>query len=213
MKNSQILGAIIGFTAIGIVQAATPVAIVEDIQAKDAGISFMDYVHAGQVIKLGKQETLILGYLESCRRETITGGTVTIGTMQSKISKGQLMREDVECDGGQARLSGQQAGTSGALAFRSGSAGLAQPEVTIYGSAPVFRLHTPDATITVEPFRHRGRSHTIEVHGQHVDLADKNISLPPGIYKVTAGDNSKLFKVHHRAEPGKGPIITRLVDL
>jgi hypothetical protein len=196
----------------GLVQAANPVAIVEDIQASNTGLSFMDYVHEGQVIKLGDEENITLGYMQSCQREVITGGTVTVGRDRSKVSKGQLLREEVECNGGQAKLSGQQAGTSGALAFRSGGT-TSNPDVTIYGTAPVFRLHTANTPVTVAPVNRRGKSHTIEVKGHHVDLADRNISLSPGVYKAQAGNKSKVFKVHHRAEPGKAPIITRLVDL
>lgn len=212
MNTIRTFIASVSMLSVGLLQAAEPAAIVEDIQATKAGLSFMDYVHEGQVITLGDEEHITLGYLHSCQREVITGGTVTIGNLQSAVNKGQVMREEVECHGGQAKLSGQQAGTSGALAFRSSNT-TNKPELTIYGNAPVFRLHTANTPLTVAPLNKRGQSHTIEVKGHHVDLADKNISLSPGLYKVEAGNMSKIFKVHHRAEPGKAPIITRLVDL
>jgi hypothetical protein len=212
MNTVKTFVAALSIVSAGVALADNPAAIVEDIQAQSTGLSFMDYVNEGQVIKLGNEENITLGYMESCQREVITGGTVTVGKNQSTVSKGQLLREEVECNGGQAKLSGQQAGTSGALAFRSGSAS-SKPDVTIYGTAPVFRLNKANGEVTVAPVNRRGKSHTIEVKGHHVDLADKNISLSPGVYKAQAGDNSKVFKVHHRAEPGKAPIITRLVDL
>jgi hypothetical protein len=33
----------------------------------------MDYVQAGQIIRLGPHETIVLSYMSSCLRETITG--------------------------------------------------------------------------------------------------------------------------------------------
>lgn len=212
MHTLKTLTISLGMLASGLIQAATPTAIIEDIQAGNTGLSFMDYVSEGQVIRLAEKDSITLGYLQSCQREVITGGTVTVGSTQSTVSKGQLLREEVECNGGQAKLSGQQAGTSGALAFRSGPT-IDKPELTIYGNAPVFRLHTANASVTVEPLNQHNKSRTIEVRGHHVDLADKNISLPPGVYKAHSGSSSKIFRVDRRAEPGKAPIISRLVDL
>lgn len=212
MRTLKTLIISLGMLSTGLLQAATPTAIIEDIHADKAGLSFMDYVNEGQVIRLAGDESITLGYLRSCMREVITGGTVTVGSTQSSVSKGQLLREEVECSGGQAKLSGQQAGTSGALAFRGGPH-TDKPELTIYGNAPIFRLHTVNASVTVEPLNQHGKRHTIEVRGHHVDLADKNISLAPGIYRAQSGSNSKVFRVDHRAEPGKAPIISRLVDL
>ena len=37
------------------------------------------------MIKLGPRDTIVLGYLKSCWRETITGGTVTVGAEQSEV--------------------------------------------------------------------------------------------------------------------------------
>jgi len=211
MNTIKTFIATIGIVSVSLLHAAEPVAIVEDVHASSTGLSFMDYLNEGQIIKLGKEERITIGYLSSCQREIITGGTVTVGKEQSKVNKGQILSEEVECSGGQAKLSGQQAGTSGALAFRGGPKH--KPDVTIYGTAPVFRLHSADASITIEPVSRRGQTHTIEVKGHHVDLANKDISLSPGIYKAMAGDKSTIFKIHHSAEPGKAPIISRLVDL
>ena len=211
MKNIRTFVAILSLVSTGLVQAAAPVAIIEDIQADGSKLSFMDYVNEGQVIELGNKGSVTLGYMDSCKREMITSGTVTIGKQQSSVNKGQLMREEVECSGGQAELSGQQAGTSGALAFRS--APTKKADITIYGTAPVFRVHTANASITIEPISSHGEKYTVEVKGHHVDFANKNIFLSPGLYKAMSADKSTIFKVHHRAEPGKGPIISRLIDL
>src|SRR6187399_1670799 len=72
--------------------ADAPVAVVEDVSGKPAGIEFMDYVAAGDAI--------VRGYLKSCWRETIRGGTVTVGAEQSDVTGGTVDRVKVGCDGG-----------------------------------------------------------------------------------------------------------------
>lgn len=202
----------------GAYASSSPVAIIEDIESTGSKLSFMDYVDEGQIIKLGSKGKLVLGYMSSCLRETITGGTVTIGAQQSNVHKGQLLREDVECDGGNAKLSGQQAATSGALAFRGTSKpeiGIRKVDLTIYGSAPVIRVTQANAEITIERTDKRGKQHTYKLKGKHIDLADEKLSLPlGGTYKVAVkGGNSKTFKVDKYAETGKISIISRLIDL
>jgi len=218
MKFNTIIAAISLLTSVNAMAGLQPVAIIEDIQADGSKLSFMDYVNEGRVIKLGSNGKLVLGYLNSCRRETITGGTVTIGSLQSNVDKGQLLREDVECDGGNAELSGQQAATSGALAFR-GSAkakvGLANADLTIYGTAPVIRVKQANTDITIERMDKRSKRHTYHLKTRHIDLADKKVSLElGGLYRVTVKNGaSKTFKVDKYAEMGKISIVSRLIDL
>src|SRR5580700_11232735 len=95
-----------------------PIALVEDVKSATADIEFMDYVGAGQVIRLEPRDVLVLSYLRSCEHETITGGTVVVGMERSEVRGGQLVRARVPCDGGNMRLSAQQASTSAASAFR-----------------------------------------------------------------------------------------------
>jgi hypothetical protein len=64
----------------------------------------MDYVETGRVIRLGARQTIVLSYLNSCTREAITGGTVTVGTDQSEVLSGKVERTKVPCDPGQASL-------------------------------------------------------------------------------------------------------------
>ena len=76
----------------------------------------------GQVIKLAPSDVLVLSYLKSCEHETITGGTVTVGTERSDVQGGQVVRAKVPCDGGKMRLTAEQASQSAASAFRLQSA-------------------------------------------------------------------------------------------
>jgi hypothetical protein len=74
--------------------ANAQVALVEDVNSKSAGVQSMDYVAAGKQIRLGNQDTLVLSYLKSCWRETIAGGTVTVGAEQSDVAGGHVERPE-----------------------------------------------------------------------------------------------------------------------
>ena len=81
---SAALGVIgsLGFMTLAL--AETPVAVVEDVKGKPSGVEFMDYVVPGKVIRLGPNDSIVLGYLASCWRETITGGTMARATASQR---------------------------------------------------------------------------------------------------------------------------------
>src|SRR5580692_4829199 len=86
------LGTIGGLVCMAAALAGEPVAIVEDVSGKMSGVEFMEYVESGKVIKLGPHDQMVLDYLKSCWRETITGGTVTVGNEQSQVQLGSVKR-------------------------------------------------------------------------------------------------------------------------
>ena len=124
--------------------ARDPVAIVEDIDASQAKVGAMDYLEAGRVIELGARGTAILGYFQSCLRESITGGTVTVGASQSAIKGDNVSRERVDCDGGQLQLTAAEAGKRAVLILRkiasASKSGREQPSLTLCGRSPVLSL-------------------------------------------------------------------------
>ena len=63
------------------------------------GLEAMDYVMPGKVIKLGANGKIILSYLQSCIRETISGGVVVVGVEQSKVSLADIQTAKVDCVG------------------------------------------------------------------------------------------------------------------
>lgn len=217
MKYLQTITVVIGVIGASLAQAAGPVAIVEDVQAATAGVEIMDFLQSGQKITLAKGESLTIGYMDSCKRERIKGGEITIGKSQSTVSNGQVIREDVECDGGQANLTGQASAKSGALAFRSAGSsaiGLQKPKINIYGSAPVIVLPIANQHIVIESITGKPDRHELDVKGKYIDLADHNIELYPGqTYKVEANGMSTTFRIATPAEPGKAPLVSRLVRL
>src|ERR1700754_602588 len=108
----------IGFT--GLAAAQAPVAVVEDVQGPVTGAEFMDYVVPGKVIKLGPAGTLVLGYMQSCRRETITGvGTVIVGSEGTLVNLGKVKAAKTDCDATRPRLSSRQTGNSAAMVVRN----------------------------------------------------------------------------------------------
>src|SRR5580700_4433514 len=140
--RAAILGGIAAIIWMTAALAAEPVAVVEDVSGQLSGVDFMDYVESGKVIKLGSRGRIVLGYLKSCWRETITGGTVTVGTEQSRVQSGSVERVRVKCDGGHMELSPEESVESAGLISRSlGEQPQAKqkivPQVTLYARIPV----------------------------------------------------------------------------
>jgi hypothetical protein len=76
------------------------VALVESIEnAPDAGVAFMDSLQPERTIDLGAGGVLVLSYFESCRRETIRGGRVTVGRESSGVAGGAVRSETFDCRG------------------------------------------------------------------------------------------------------------------
>src|SRR5262245_29597201 len=163
-----------------------PTALVEDVKSATADIEFMDYVGIGQVIKLEPRDVLVLSYLKSCERETITGGTVTVGAQHSDVHDGQIVRAKVPCDGGKMRLNSQQASKSAATAFRVQNADI-QPR--LYARTPVVQLPkvlaSDEYALIIERLdrlgeRHQFRIDDIIAAAGYYDLAKVNVSLVRG---------------------------------
>jgi hypothetical protein len=216
--------AIAGLIALpGAVAAQAPVAVVEDVKGKVAGVEFMDYVAAGKVIKLGPKDSIVLGYMNSCWRETITGGTVVVGSEQSLVHLGVVQREKVDCDAGKMQLTSSQANQSAAAVFRSMAqgqqGGAAQPLLTLYGLSPVFEMKGR-GTLVIERLDQKGERHDIAigggslVKGKFYDLAKDRRTLTPGAtYLARFGAHQMVFRIDSQAKPGATPIIGRLVRL
>jgi hypothetical protein len=222
MRRSKTALAAVAFGAALVTSAAAraqaPVAVVEDVNSKSAGVEFMDYVAAGKVIKLGPSDTLVLSYMSSCARETITGGTVTVGTGQSVVTGGKVDREHPACDAGKIQLTAQQASQSGAVVFRSApKPGAAQARLTIYGLSPVVEMKGP-GHLVVERVDAPGDKIEVDVgaaqlkRGAFFDLASAGKSLAAsGTYRASVGGSQLVFKVAPDARPGATPIVGRLL--
>jgi hypothetical protein len=194
-----------------------PTAIVEDVKSASADIEFMDYVGTGQVIKLEPGDVLVLSYLRSCEHETITGGTVRVGSSKSDVEGGTVTRAKVPCNGGNMKLTSAQANTSGASSFRLQSAAL---ESTLYALPPVFEIPklrtTESRTLIIEGTTRRERI-TVDIepslaNGGFYDLARNGARLRPGArYTATLGDRKLIFSVDAKAKAGKASVVSRLL--
>ena len=200
-------------------QSRNPVALVEEVTGRVAGVAEMDYMPAGKVVRLAAQDRLVLSYLASCQRETITGGVVTVGAERSDVRDGDVQRETIACDAGRLRLSPEQAARSGVMVFRGiRKADGAQHEITIHARSPIVdgvgagplviqRIDkaADQIAVNVTPAILRNRA---------VDLVKVGIRLEAGgVYTLKAGERQIVFKVAPNARVDGGPILGRLLRL
>jgi hypothetical protein len=207
---------------VGSAAAQVPAAVVEEVKGKVMGVEFMDYVEAGKVIKLGPKDSIVLGYMKSCWRETITGGTVIVGAEQSMVHLGKIERSKVDCDASNMQLTSREAGQGAATVFRSMSRAeqaAAPPQITLYGLSPVVEVKER-GTLTIERVDQPGERHELAVggktlvRGKFYDLAKARKALAPGgTYVATFGTAKVLFKIDPQAKPGPTPIIGRLLRI
>jgi hypothetical protein len=92
-KHRRSVAAVLATTSAGV---AEPAALVENVVGHSA-LKVMTYLDTGRTIRLGPRDTIVLSYLHSCVRETIIGGTVTIGVDQSEVRAGKVTRTKLDC--------------------------------------------------------------------------------------------------------------------
>jgi hypothetical protein len=191
-------------------------AVVEDLSAPVAGIDVFDFLEPGRVIKLPAGGKITLGYMQSCLRETITGGTVTIGAEASTVSGGKVQQEQLKCAANLA-LGSSQAGKSGAMVFRRGPgtgrapANVPEPSVTLLYTAPVFAVEQP-GELTIERLDQPETVLVYKAGGKLFDLAKAGKPLyAGGIYRAELNGKSTIFRIDPGAADGGGPLLLRLV--
>jgi hypothetical protein len=199
---------------------AAPVALIEDVQGKVAGAELMDYVAPGEVIKLGPDGMVVLSYLKSCRRETISGaGSVTIGAGESKVEGANLKNDIVDCDAGHAQATARETSEVAATIVRGiGPDDDSLPEAIIYGASPIFEAKGR-GTLAVERLDQPSERQQIELDGRQLkgrfyDFAGSNHPLTPGgTYAATFGNSRIVFRVDPQAKAGPGPAVARLIRM
>ncbi|MGE0745968.1 MAG: hypothetical protein AB7K86_12005 [Rhodospirillales bacterium] len=201
-------------------QAPDPVAVVEEISDPSVGIEPFEFLLEGRVIALSAGTVAVIGYLQSCVRETVTAGTILVGERQSQVSGGTVEREKVQCDGGRLILTRAQARASGVVAFRDTAQSLfPKPEVTLYGTTPAIELPGP-GHLVIERLDRRAPRLEIDVtaadlvHGRMCDLAGRGWRLAPGgIYAAEFGGRRLTFQIAPSALDGTTALIGRLLAL
>jgi hypothetical protein len=208
---------LVGFT--GLAAAQAPVAVVEDVQGKVTGAEFMDYVAPGAVIKLGPAGMVVLGYMKSCWRETITGvGTVIVGAEESMVHLSEIKAGKVQCDSSHSQLIDRAVRESAATVVRSIGDNLS-PQVTLYGLSPVVET-TGRGKLVVERLDVTGERYDVNltaasiVRRRFYDFGKTRTALKPGgTYVASLGSRKTVFLVDPGAQPGPTPIIGRLLRL
>src|SRR5260370_38048517 len=161
----------------------------------------MDYVAPGAVIKLGPGSTVVLGYMISCWRETITGvGTVIVGAEDSMVHLSEVKAGKVQCDSGHSQLVDRQVRESAATVVRSiGDDVSMMPQVTLYGLSPVVET-TGRGKLVVERLDVAGEGYdgnltaASVVGGKFYDFFKaKNILQPGGNYRARRGTQKTAF--------------------
>jgi hypothetical protein len=223
--NSTLGGAVVAAALAASYQALAhgpaplvPTALVEEVKSASANIEFMDYVGTGQRIELEPTDVLVLSYLKSCEHETITGGTVRVGLEKSEVQGGKVSRRKVPCNGGNMKLSSQEANATGASSFRLQNASF---EPTVYALPPVIemtRLRAGESrTLIIERVNRPSERFAIEMDeslasGGFFDLAKSEARLQRGAsYTATYAGRKMKFKIDARAETGKTPVVSRLL--
>lgn len=198
-------------------QPKKQVAIVEDLGGKVAGLEVFDFVHPGQTITLPAGAKLVLGYMESCKRETITGaGSVAIGTDHSTVTGARLQTEQLKCAATLALGQGQ-AGKSGAMVFRGQpgtgrkKADIPEPTAVIVYTAPAFPVDKPGQLI-IERLDVQETVLAFDVNGKLFDFGKTGKKLDAGgFYRVELNGRSTVFQISLDAAEGAGPLLLRLV--
>jgi len=200
--------------------AESPVAVVEEVQGKVTGAEFMDYVTARSVIKIADGGSVVLSYLKSCRRETISGaGTVVVGNEESMVDQAVLKAEKTNCDSNQANATTKDTSAVAATLLRSATTtSLPAPQLTLYGASP-FVQAKGRGTLVVRRLDLAGERHQIalggtQLKGKFVDFAGENVALVPGgLYAASFKSSEIVFRVDAQAQPGATPIVGRLLRL
>lgn len=198
--------------------AAGPSAVVEEISTTVPGVRFMDFLSPGKKFNLGANGVVVLGYMESCLKETITGGSVTVGKAKSTINGGSVKRLRVECDGGQLLLTSDQAGKSAVTVFRKAPSKrknrLPKAQLTIYATSPIISLSSRLAKADLYRLDKKAPMYSIPLNGLVTDLAKQDLNLVPGgLYKLSAGSKQVIFKIDPLAEDKSSSILQRLIRL
>jgi len=198
------------------VRAADIAAIVEAVSDQAAGVAPMDLLEEGRVIKLSASAKLVLGYLNSCIRETITGGRVTVGAEKSKVEGGAREAKEVDCDGGRVIRSGSRASDVAGAVFRKGSkvSPLPKPDLTLFGVSPLIRLTAPSEKIQIQRLDKRNEKQIdVAVNGTLVDTAKSGLRLAPGgLYAISSGTRAYIVKISPLAETN-APLLSRLIPM
>ena len=202
----------IALTPVSWVQAE-PVALIENISGQNGKFQIMDFLDPGIKIQLKPDGLLVLGYLNSCIQESIRGGSVTVGKLESIIVDGQVERKQLTCEGTtKALVTRTKKRDAGAVVFRNKkNSKKVETEHEVYGLSPLIYLTVVSDEILLTRMGSEEERYKLAVTNGMVDLAQKGIKLHRNSnYLLEAGTRTRTFKVSAKARR-KVPLLSRLL--
>lgn len=183
------------------------VAILEEGSVASAGLAEWSLLAEGTSFELGGGESIVIGYMTSCQRETITGGAVTIGAKQSEVSGGTVAREGVQCAEPRLDLSAAESQQSATIAFRP-----ADSLKHIYTRTPLlFGRGSPTIFLEIVEAESSRTIGKVQTEAGRIDLAQENLELEPGkTYLLKTSRNTVMVEVDAAAKAG-GTTLERAV--
>ena len=194
-----------------VAMAASGGALVEDVDQDVKGVTAFDTLKAGQTVDLRPGHHAVISYLDSCIRETISGGVVKIGTSQSDVQDGAVTRETVPCSVKQLAQTETTQDQSATTVFRPLFDNLVKQ--TLPDVSP-FILADQAGSIELKEMGKEAAPTTLTLKNGRLDLRTAGIKLQPGaVYKLSAGGRETYIKIAPDATASDGPLLTRLVKL
>jgi hypothetical protein len=185
--------------------APKAVAIVEN-SARNEGLGqAFDMLPENTILDLAKGETIVLGYLKSCVRETITGGKVTVGLKESAVEGGTVAREKTECTETRLALTADESQQSATIAFRG-------QIKHIFTRQPII-IARKSAGVIIEPIN-GGETWKIEPKNERIDFQAAKLEMQPGVaYRVKGFTQTVIVEVDRNATKAKTGTLERVVIL
>ncbi len=203
----------LGFTPQAQAQGG-PAAIVEDVSYATNDLLAFDYLFAGREIQVPEGQTLVIGYLSSCVRETVTGGVIRIGAEQSE-GDAAITREEMACAGAATVAGADASATALTAIFRGGDRAPAKGDRPVNSTMPIFLVPHNAAKLSISRLDADAPEITVSATDGVVDMG--SLSAPPlspgGVYFASAGAAFVEFAVAEDAKATKGPATPRLVRL
>jgi hypothetical protein len=185
-------------------------AIVESVSPPRQDVRSFDLLAQGTVIELKAGDILVLGYMQSCTHEEISGGKVTVGDTQSKVEGGEVKRTVVPCDGSIDPDSAAGSNEAAVVAIRSLGSASASGVRVVPSVQPVFVLPggaAPDPSLTIQRLDRQESPIRVSLFGRTLDFKQTGMKLTPGgLYSAICGDHKIAFKIADNA--GVGHVVT-----
>jgi len=190
---------------------AKATAIVEEASGS-LTIGLFDVLEEGDEVDLGESGVLTLGYFSSCVSETITGGRVIVGSRQSEVLNGDVVRTTVECDGGNVMLSESQQAQSGADVFRDETRKQKNAKYVSFGDQPILIFSEPAKSLRIRRVDDDGIDEIITINGSIANFEVLGVRLSVGgIYQVRIRDRRFYLMPQERSGNRVPSLLNRVI--